>query len=75
MSAKAESNMTCKKLHLRGIKDAHTEDNLREYFSQYGTIEKVQIPKDQNSGVSKGFAFVEFDDYDCVDKALRSHPF
>ena len=70
MSQKAESNMTCKKLHCRGIKEDHTEDGLRDYFSSYGNIESVKIVRDPNTNQVKGFAFVTFDDYDPVDRAL-----
>ena len=62
--------MTCKKLHCRGIKEEHTEDILRGYFSSYGTIESVKIVRDPNTNQVKGFAFVAFDDYDPVDRAL-----
>ena len=70
MSQKAESNMTCKKLHCRGIKEEHTEDMMRDYFSSYGKIESVKIVRDPNTNQVKGFAFVAFDDYDPVDRAL-----
>ncbi len=36
-----------------------TDDKLRELFAQYGTVENVQVIKDRDSGMSKGFAFVE----------------
>ena len=36
-----------------------TDDKLRELFAQYGTVESAQVIKDRDSGMSKGFAFVE----------------
>lgn len=36
-----------------------SDDALRELFAQYGTVETAQIIKDRDSGMSKGFAFVE----------------
>jgi RNA recognition motif-containing protein len=36
-----------------------TEEDLKEAFSAYGQVESVKIIKDNYSGRSKGFAFVE----------------
>lgn len=70
MSSKSESNVSVKKLHVRGIKEHHTEEDLKEYFTSFGTVEQVQIVRDKNTGALKGFAFITFDDYDPVDKCL-----
>lgn len=47
-----------------------TEDHLREYFSQFGSVASVDITKDRNTGQRRGFGFVTFDDYDPVDKVI-----
>lgn len=36
-----------------------TEDELREIFSEYGTVTSVSVVKDKYSGRSRGFGFVE----------------
>jgi RNA recognition motif-containing protein len=36
-----------------------TEDDLKNLFSEYGTIESINIIKDMFSERSKGFGFVE----------------
>ena len=36
-----------------------TEAQLVDCFSHYGTVEKVQIIRDHDTGQSRGFAFVE----------------
>jgi len=36
-----------------------TEDDLRQMFQPFGTIDSVNVIKDKFSGVSKGFAFIE----------------
>ncbi|VDM42022.1 unnamed protein product [Toxocara canis] len=38
-----------------------TERDLRELFSQYGEVEKVQLVFDHPTGRSRGFGFVYFD--------------
>lgn len=36
-----------------------TEDDLREVFAEYGTVNRVQLPTDRETGKMRGFAFVE----------------
>lgn len=35
-SQNPENNVTVKKIFLGGLKDAHNEQNLKEYFGKYG---------------------------------------
>ncbi|XP_050544616.1 heterogeneous nuclear ribonucleoprotein 87F-like isoform X2 [Daktulosphaira vitifoliae] len=65
---------TVKKMFMSGIKE-QTEEELREYFGQYGNILNVQIVTDKETGQRKGFGFIEFDDSDSVDKVvlIKSH--
>ena len=39
-----------------------TEDALRQAFAQYGTVTKVQLIMDRETGRPRGFAFVEMSD-------------
>jgi hypothetical protein len=39
-----------------------TEEDLRQLFEQYGTVEKVQIITDRDTGRARGFGFVEMPD-------------
>lgn len=57
-------------LFVGSIKEQMTEDHLRDYFSQFGSVASVDITKDRNTGQRRGFAFVTFDDYDPVDKII-----
>ncbi len=36
-----------------------TQDNLTEAFTEYGTVKRVQLPTDRETGRLRGFAFVE----------------
>lgn len=39
---------------------AHTEEDFREAFSQYGDIEDIWVVKDKRSGENKGIAYIKF---------------
>ncbi len=36
-----------------------TEDSVRSLFEAHGTVDRVSVVKDRDSGQSKGFGFVE----------------
>uniref|UniRef100_A0A1I8PCI3 RRM domain-containing protein n=1 Tax=Stomoxys calcitrans TaxID=35570 RepID=A0A1I8PCI3_STOCA len=69
-TAKSESNGMVRKIFVGGLKDYHDEEALKEYFQQFGKVVSVNILVDKNTGRKRGFAFVEFDDYDVVDKVV-----
>src|SRR6476660_5408940 len=51
-----------KNLYVGNMSFSTTEDQLREAFSQYGTVTKVQVIMDRETGRPRGFAFVEMSD-------------
>jgi cold-inducible RNA-binding protein len=48
------------KLYVGNLSYSAGENDLRELFSQYGTVESVAVITDRDTGRSKGFGFVEF---------------
>ena len=58
-----------KKIFVGGLRGLEEKD-LGKYFTQFGTITRVDVLIDRGSGKSRGFGFVEFDDYDAVDKIV-----
>ncbi|KAG8188280.1 hypothetical protein JTE90_012113 [Oedothorax gibbosus] len=73
-SGKPEAQVTVNKLYVAGLKEDLGEEDLREHFGEYGNIVSVNVVVDKTTGQRRGFAFVEFDDYDPVDKAcLQKH--
>lgn len=36
-----------------------TQDDLTQAFAEYGTVKRVQLPTDRETGRMRGFAFVE----------------
>jgi RNA recognition motif-containing protein len=51
-----------KKLYVGNLSFNTTSDDLREAFSQFGTVDSAQVVADRETGRSRGFAFVEMAD-------------
>src|SRR3954449_11262357 len=49
-------------LYVGNLAFSTTEDTLREAFSRHGTVTKVQVIMDRETGRPRGFAFVEMSD-------------
>lgn len=43
---------------------------MQKYFSTFGSIASVNVVTEKDTNKKRGFAFVEFDDYDPVDKVV-----
>ncbi|MEM6716227.1 MAG: RNA-binding protein [Cyanobacteria bacterium P01_D01_bin.6] len=48
-----------------------TEDDLNEVFKEYGSVKRIQVPTDRETGRMRGFAFVEMSDDAEEDKAIE----
>jgi len=46
------------------------EDDLRQLFASYGTVETVRIMTDRETGRSRGFGFVEMPDSRAAHSAI-----
>ena len=51
-----------KNLYVGNLPFQTTEEDLMQLFGQYGSVIKVQIISDRDTGRSRGFAFVEMGD-------------
>ncbi len=49
-----------------------TEDSVRSLFENYGTVERVSIVTDRDTGQSRGFGFVEMTDGTEADRAIAA---
>lgn len=60
-----------KKIYVAKVDPAVTEETIKEYFGQWGEVEKVEAPFDKEKEMRRNFVFVEFKNEDSVDKVLN----
>jgi RNA recognition motif-containing protein len=62
------------KVFVGGLPFATTDDELRELFAAHGAVASATVVKDRDTGRSKGFGFVEFENDDegkAAEQALN----
>jgi RNA recognition motif-containing protein len=52
------------KLFVGGLPFATTDDELNELFSAHGAVASATVVKDRDTGRSRGYGFVEFENDD-----------
>jgi RNA recognition motif-containing protein len=50
------------KIYVGNLPFSSTEDEIRELFSQYGSVVSVSLITDRDTGSPRGFGFVEMED-------------
>ena len=58
------------KMYVGNLSYSVTEDELRDLFTQAGTVTSVVVIKDRDTGQSKGFGFIEMSSQSEVEKAI-----
>jgi RNA recognition motif-containing protein len=61
-----------KKLYVGNLPFETNEDELREMFEQHGPTVSVRVITDRETGRSRGFGFVEFEDDANAEAALQA---
>jgi cold-inducible RNA-binding protein len=62
------------KVFVGGLPFSTTDDELNQLFAAHGTVASATVVKDRDTGRSKGFGFVEFENDDegaAAEKALN----
>jgi cold-inducible RNA-binding protein len=59
---RAKGTTVASNLYVGNMAFTTTEDTLRQAFSQFGTVTKVSVVMDRETGRPRGFAFVEMAD-------------
>jgi RNA recognition motif-containing protein len=63
--------MAQQNLFIGSLAYATTDDSLREFFAAIGPVASARVVTDRDSGRSKGFGFVEFENEDDNQKAVE----
>ena len=61
-----------KSLYVGNLSFGVTEQTIRSLFEVYGTVERVHIATDRETGQPKGFAFVEMPSDAEAEKAISA---
>jgi RNA recognition motif-containing protein len=61
-----------KKLFVGSLSWGVNDDSLRDAFSVHGEISEAVVISDRDTGRSRGFGFVTFEDDDAGDKAVAA---
>jgi RNA recognition motif-containing protein len=60
-----------KKLYVGNLSYEVTDANLEEMFGEFGSVRSAQVIQDRDTGRSKGFGFVEMEDSNSAEQAIR----
>uniref|UniRef100_A0A674N0M9 Cold inducible RNA binding protein a n=1 Tax=Takifugu rubripes TaxID=31033 RepID=A0A674N0M9_TAKRU len=60
------------KLFIGGLSFETNEESLAEAFGKYGTIEKVDVIRDKETGRSRGFGFVKYESVEDAKDAMTA---
>ena len=61
-----------RKMFVGGLPQDVSQDDLKDYFGQFGELESVQIMKDPLTGRSRGFAFLIYKVEESMKKAIEN---
>jgi RNA recognition motif-containing protein len=59
-----------KNIFVGNLAFAATDSSVRAMFEQFGTVDRVNLVTDRDTGRSRGFAFVEMSNPEEADRAI-----
>jgi len=66
MAAGADGKQNRAVICLSHIPFGFYEDQMKSFFSQFGTVTRLRLSRAKRSGRSRGYAFIEFDDQEVA---------
>ncbi|KAG8223392.1 hypothetical protein J437_LFUL002637 [Ladona fulva] len=60
------------KIFVGGLVPELSDDDIKGFFSQYGSIVEVEMPYDKTKNQRKGFCFITFDSEQVVQELLKT---
>ena len=61
-----------KNIFIGNLDFAATDESVRSLFERYGTVERVHLPTDRDTGRARGFGFVEMSDAAQAEQAIAA---
>jgi RNA recognition motif-containing protein len=61
------------RIYVGNLAKSTTEDEIKALFVQEGEVTTVDLVKDRDTGLSKGFAFVTMTSQETADKAIAKY--
>jgi len=68
---RAKSRPICKKIFVGGIDSNMPEEDIRDYFSKFGNVERIELAFDRQRNRRREFCFIIFDTEESAEAALR----
>jgi cold-inducible RNA-binding protein len=65
-----QKELKVKNIFVGNLDFAATDSSVRSMFEQYGTVDRVNLVTDRDTGRPRGFAFVEMSDTAAADRAI-----
>jgi len=62
------------RLFIGGMGPSIREVDLRNHFHQFGVLQECSLKADLNSGKSKGYAFISYEDASAIQRVLAAAP-
>ncbi|XP_043474269.1 RNA-binding protein squid isoform X2 [Leptopilina heterotoma] len=60
------------KIFVGGLSTELSDDDIKNFFGQFGTIVEVEMPFDKTKNQRKGFCFITFESEQVVNKLLKT---
>ncbi|XP_012223253.1 RNA-binding protein squid isoform X5 [Linepithema humile] len=60
------------KIFVGGLSTELSDDDIKSFFSQFGTIVEVEMPFDKTKNQRKGFCFITFESEQVVNELLKT---
>ncbi|UCH63912.1 MAG: RNA-binding protein [Fidelibacterota bacterium] len=61
-----------KNIYVGNLPFSATEEAVRKLFEEHGTVNSVNLITDRDTGRLRGFGFVEMEDADSADAAMKA---
>jgi len=59
-------------IRVSNLAEETSEPDLQDLFKPFGTVSRIYLAKDKNTGISKGFAYVTYNRRESADQALQT---